>query len=78
MDRLRRTIARIEAGESIDVDKIIDVLSYIADFAQSYADENGYLMEMNHHDIEDACDWAVSLIQEMMEEEDGEKVENNG
>lgn len=75
MSRLDRTIAKIKTGDKCDVAKVIDLLAYIADNALIYADEDGWLMDKNGHDIEDACDWAVAILEKLGEEDDSSIVD---
>lgn len=71
MSRLYRTIARLKTGQKIDEERMLGILSRLADNASRYADDDGRLAEIPARDIDDALDWAISKIEEMKEEKDG-------
>lgn len=75
MSRVDRAIAKIKTGDKCDVAEVIDLLAYIADNALIYADEDGWLMDKNGHDIADACDWAVAILEKLGEEDDSSIVD---
>lgn len=66
-----RTIARIQSGQKIDEERMLDILSRLSDDASRYADDDGRLADIQARDIEDALDWAISKIEEKKEEKDG-------
>lgn len=64
MGRLYRNIARIQSGQKIDEERMLDILSRLADDALRYSDDDDRLADIPARDIEDALDWAISRILE--------------
>ncbi len=68
MSRLYRTIARLKTGQKIDAERMLGILSRLADNAPRYADGDERLADIPVGEIADALDWAVCRIEAKTED----------